>query len=309
MGKMKVGIVGCGVLGSRHAEIYSRLPEVDLVGVCDIDFKRAQKLAEHLKTAPFEHLEDLLPKIEAASVCTPAAQHHVVSKPALEAGVHLLIEKPITTTLEHADELLKIAKNKELVLQTGHIERFNGAVLAVKDLIQKPVYIECDRIGLFDSRISDVGVVLDLMIHDIDILLYLVNSPVKNIQAVGMSILSDSEDFANCRLEFENGAICNLTASRMAQKRLRKIRIFEKNRYVSLDYFRQEALTFDKNIASTSETIYRPLDVRKSNPLEEELKHFVDCVKNHAAPKISGEDARAALQVALQVIQQIHSRS
>ena len=309
MAKLKIGVVGCGVLGSRHAEIYSKLPHVELVAVCDRHAERAEKLAERVNAKPFDRLEPLLEKVDATSICTPAAQHHGVSKVALEAGVHLLIEKPITTTLEDADELLKIAKDKKLTLQTGHIERFNGAVSAAKKIVQNPIFIECDRIGLFDPRVADVGVVLDLMIHDIDIILYLVNAPVKTIQAVGMNILSQSEDFANCRIEFDNGTVCNLTASRMAQKRLRKIRIFEKERYISLDYFRQEALTFNKESAETSETLYRPLDIRKSNPLEDELKHFIRCIENHEEPRVGGEDARAALKVALQILDQIRTRS
>ena len=305
MSKLKLGVVGCGVLGSRHAEIYKNLPDVELVAVCDRHLDRAVKLGSDLDAKAFDQLEPLLDVVDAVSVCTPAVEHHSVSKSALNAGLHLLVEKPITTTLPDADELLKIAKERKLILQTGHIERFNGAVSAVKKIVNNPVFIECDRIGFFDPRISDVGVVLDLMIHDIEIILYLVNSPVKTVQAVGMNILSQSEDFANCRIEFESGTVCNLTASRMAQKRLRKIRIFEKNRYISLDYFRQEVLTFNKESAHTSETLYRPLDVRKSNPLEDEIKDFVRCVKHNQEPEVRGEDARAALKVALQILNQI----
>lgn len=309
MDQLKVGVIGCGVLGQRHAEIYNRLPNVKLAGVCDVMVKKAEALGKQLGVPFFSDPTELYASIDAASVCTPAISHYQVSSELLNHNVHLLIEKPITTNVDDADKLLKIAKEKKLTLQTGHIERFNGAVSKVKEIVKNPLFIECDRIGFFDPRIADVGVVLDLMIHDIDIVLYLVGSKVKKVEAIGMKILSKTEDFANCRIEFESGAVCNLTASRMAQKHRRKIRIFEENRYISLDYFSQEALTFAKDSAKFNETIYVPLDVRKTNSLEEEIKAFVKCVLSGEKPLVSGEDARAALDVALQALQQIHSAS
>lgn len=309
MDQLKVGVIGCGVLGLRHAEIYNRLPNVKLVGVYDVSVKKAEALGKQLNVPFFSDPSQLYESITAASVCTPAISHYQVSSELLKHDVHLLIEKPITTNLEDADSLLKLAKEKKLTLQTGHIERFNGAVCKVKEMVKKPLFIECDRIGFFDPRIADVGVVLDLMIHDIDIALYLVGSKVKKVEAIGMKILSNSEDFANCRLEFESGTVCNLTASRMAQKHRRKIRIFEEHRYISLDYFSQEALTFAKDSAKFNETIYHPIDVRKTNSLEEEIKAFVKCVLSGERPLVSGEDARAALEVALLALEQIHSKN
>ncbi len=309
MQNFNVGVIGCGVLGTRHAEIYNRIPDVNLVGVYDTQLDKAKSLANDLGVIAFDTLESLQKEINAASVCTPAIHHHKVAAPLLKAGIHLLIEKPITTTLEDADDLIEIAQTQNLVLQTGHIERFNGAVSAVKKIVKKPIYIECDRIGFYDPRISDVGVILDLMIHDIDILLYFANSPVKEIHAMGMNIISDSEDFANARILFESGAVGNLTASRMAQKRLRKIRIFEKHRYTSLDYYRQEAQTFTKESAQISESIYMPVDIRKTNPLEEEINAFTHAIHNKIKPQVDGRDGRAALAVALQILDQIRSKS
>lgn len=302
---LPIGVVGCGVLGSRHAEIYKSLPDVQLVGIYDISESRAQSLANRLNVKAFANLNDLTREIQAASVCTPAVSHHDVASPLLLSGLHLLVEKPIATSLKDADHLIQLAQNKSLILQTGHVERFNGAVMTVKNIVHNPLFIECDRIGYFDPRISDVGVVLDLMIHDIDIILYLVNSKVIDVQAFGMSVLSKTEDFANVRLRFANGAIANLTASRMAQKRIRKLRIFEENRYISLDYYQQEALTFSKDSGYTSESFYQPLDIRKTNSLEDELKHFVGCIQGTQKPRVKNEEARAALDVALQILQQI----
>ena len=303
MEKVRMAVVGCGVLGTRHAEIYSKMPDVELVGVVDTHGEKASKVAAACGTRVFENTAALKGHIDAASVCTPAHTHHEVAKPLLGAGTHLLIEKPITTRLDHADELLRLATDGRLVLQTGHVERFNPAVRMIKGLVKDPRFIECDRIGPYDPRIQDVGVVLDLMIHDIDIVLYLVGSSVTSVDTVGMSMHSANEDFANCRLTFENGTVANLTASRMARNRMRKIRVFQDNAYLSLDYFRQEAVVLTKD---SGEPAYRTIEIEKSQPLQDELADFVSCVRTKDRPLVSGEAGRAALAVALQVLDQIH---
>lgn len=308
MSRLRIGVVGCGVLGSRHAEIYRQLPDVDVVAVVDPLADKANALARAVGARAFSSLRDCGGLFDAASICTPAENHHEVARPLIDAGVHLLVEKPITTRLADADDLVALASSKKIILQTGHIERFNGAVSTVKRLVQDPVFIECDRIGPYDPRISDVGVVLDLMIHDIDIVLDLVQSPVRSVEAVGMNLFSKHEDFAHGRILFESGTVVNLTASRMAQKRLRKIRIFDKNQYFTLDYFQQELLTLTRQRAAEGQTSYEPVPVAKSQPLEEEIKNFVSCVRGGSVQGVSGADGRAALAVALRILDQIQRK-
>ncbi len=308
MSRLRLGVIGCGVLGSRHAQIYHQLPDVDVVAVVDPDEAKARTLAGSVGARAFARLEDCIGLLDAASVCTPAVTHHEVARPLAEAGIHLLIEKPLTSRLDDADDLIALAAAKKIILQTGHIERFNGAVCALKQAVKNPVFIECDRIGPYDPRISDVGVVLDLMIHDIDIVLDLVKSPVTSVEAVGMNLFSQREDFTHSRLRFANGAVASLTASRMAQKRLRKIRIFDQDQYFSLDYFQQELLTLTRRRVAEGQTAYEPVPVIKSQPLEEEIKSFVASVRSGDARGVSGADGRAALAVALQILDQIHSQ-
>jgi predicted dehydrogenase len=299
-------VIGCGVLGTRHAEIYARLPSVELVGVFDIHPEKTQTVAALCNTRPFNDLESLARQVDAASVCTPARAHYGVARTLMDKGVHLLIEKPITTRLEEADELLRLAHEKRLILQTGHVERFNAAIRHIKTLVKNPRFIECDRIGTYDARVQDVGVILDLMIHDIDILLYLVGSEVELLDTIAMSMLSPTEDFANCRIRFKNGTVASLTASRIARAPLRKIRIFQENAYISIDYVRQEAAILTQDSQGTA---YRTIDILKSQPLQEELGTFVSCVRNGEQPLVSGVEGRAALAVALRALEQVSAAS
>jgi predicted dehydrogenase len=305
MPKLRVGVIGCGVLGTRHAEIYRQLPDVEVTAVVDPHPEKSETLARSVGARAYTRLEDCFGQFDAASVCTPAVTHFAVSRPLAESGIHLLIEKPITVRLADADALVALAEQKSIILHTGHIERFNGAVSTVKNLVKDPIFIECDRIGPYDPRIKDVGVVLDLMIHDIDIVLHLVQSPVRSVEAVGMNLFTEHEDFTHGRILFENGTIASLTASRMAQKRLRKIRIFDKNQYFSIDYFQQEVLTLTRQRALEGHTAYEPIPVTKSQPLDEEVKNFVACVRGGKRAGVSGTDGRAALAVALQILEQI----
>ena len=244
-------------------------------------------------------------KVDAVSIAVPTSLHHIVARDFLKAGIHVLVEKPITKTLEEADELISLAREKDLVIQVGHIERFNSAVRAIEPYIEKPTFIECQRLGSINkkSRIKDVGVVLDLMIHDIDIILGLVNSSVKDIEAFGQSTVSDHEDVANVRLTFANNTIADITASRVTSEETRKLRIFQEESYILLDYMHLEAFLFSKSDNYLKKS---KIKIRKKNALKIELKSFIDCVKNNKQPLVSGIEGREALSVALDILDKIH---
>jgi predicted dehydrogenase len=300
--KLKVAVIGTGKLGSRHAEVYSKMDGVELVGVCDIIEHRAREAAHVCHTHAFTDYHKLLTLVDAASIVVPSKLHHAISKEFLQHNVHLLIEKPITTTLEEADELLEIARHKNLIVQVGHIERFNSAIRAIKNVIKTPRFIECHRLGPYDPRVTDVGVVLDLMIHDIDIVMDLIGSPIKHVDSVGAFILSKTEDIANARIRFANHSVCDLTASRVTQDVMRKIRIFQDDAYISLDYVTQEALIYTRE---NSHIHHRKIDITKSDSLKEELTDFIDCVRHQKRPLVSGQEGRDALALALQISRQI----
>jgi predicted dehydrogenase len=301
---LRVAVIGCGKLGNRHADTYSKMPGVQLVGVSDIHVEKAQETARRCKTRAFTEPRELLKLAEAASIVVPSHKHFAISKDFLEAGVHLLIEKPITTTLEDADALLELAAAKNVLIQVGHIERFNSAIRTIKGIIKNPRFIECHRLGPYDPRVADTGVTLDLMIHDIDIVLDLVKSPVKHVDSVGAKILSKTEDIANARIRFDNNAVCNLTASRVTPDIQRRIRIFQDDAYISLDYVSQEAQIYTKDATGIH---HKKIDITKSDSLKEELTAFVECVRSNKRPLVSGEEGREALAVALEISKQIHS--
>ncbi len=302
--RIRVAVIGVGKLGSRHAEMYSKMPEVELVGICDTSEVKANEVALHCKTKAFSNYRDLLGIVDAASIVVPSDKHHVISKDFLVKGIHLLIEKPITTTLADADDLLALAKKHHALIQVGHIERFNSAIRTIKNIIKNPRFIECHRLGPYDPRVADVGVTLDLMIHDIDIVMDLVKSPVKHIDSVGACILSKTEDIANARVRFENNVVCNLTASRVTPDVQRRIRIFQDNAYITLDYVRQEAEIYTKE---NSHINHKKIDITKSDSLREELTDFIECVQSKRKPLVSGEEGREALAVALEISKQIHT--
>ena len=304
MGKVKVGIVGVGHLGSIHAKVYSKLPNVDLVGVCDCNLERALEIGKKYHTRSYADYEDLFDKVEAASIVVPTSLHYNIAKEFLNSGIHVLIEKPITKTLSEADELIEIAQKKNLIIQVGHVERFNAAILALEKYLKKPKFVECQRLGPFHKRVEDVGVVLDLMIHDIDIVLGLIKQDVVNIEAVGLSTMSAHEDVANVRLIFEDGTIADITASRVTKDVVRKIRIFQEDSYISLDYLDQEVTIFKK---TGNKILKEKVKVKKAQPLNEELESFIKCVTTHQKPIVSGTEGRRALQVALAIIEKIKS--
>ena len=305
MKKIKVAVIGVGHLGQFHARIYSQLKNTELVAVCDTDIKRAKFIAGLNNTKAVFNYKKLLNNVQAVSIVVPTKLHYKIAKNFIKHKVHILIEKPITENLRQADELLKEAKKNKVIIQVGHVERFNAAVKALKKIIKKPKFIECHRLGPYSLRGTDVGVVLDLMIHDIDIILHIIKSKIKKIEAVGVSVLSKSEDIANARLTFSNKAVCNITASRISQEMTRKIRIFQKDTYVSLDYVLQEALIYRKK----GEIIEKKsIDIKKENPLKAEIESFIDCVIKNKKPLISGEEGRLALQVALKIIKNMHGK-
>ena len=310
MDKVKVGVIGVGYLGQHHARIYSKMAEVELVGIIDIDEKRALKISKEYKVPVYTSLEELSSKIEAVSIAVPTKLHHKVGKEFLKRRIHTLVEKPITSSLEEAEELLKTAKENNCILQVGHIERFNPAVWEAQKYVNNPRFIESYRLGPFDPRASEVGVVLDLMIHDIDIILFLVNSPVVNIDAVGAAILTSEEDIATVHLNFENGCVANVTASRVTLETMRKIRIFQENAYISLDYAKQSLKIYKKKeslsqVKSMSDIERIKLKLDSKEPLEEELKEFISCIKEKRKPLVSGEHGRNALEVGLEILKKL----
>ena len=308
MAKIRVGVVGTGHLGKFHSKVYATIKQktgLDFVGVCDINEKAGKEVAKKYDTEYFSDYTDLIDRVDAVSIVVPTIAHHKVAKDFILAGKHVLIEKPMAKTLEEAEELTALAKQKGVIIQVGHIERFNSAVRAVEPYIDKPRFIECHRLGSVKKkgRIKDVGVVLDLMIHDIDIILGLVKSKVKNIEAVGISTISDHVDLANVRLTFQNNVIADITASRVTKEETRKIRIFQDNSYILLDYMHQEAFLFQKSARKLKK---KKILIRKKEPLKIELKSFIDCVRNKKRPLVSGQEGKQALLVALDILDKIN---
>ena len=304
MRKINIALIGAGYLGQRHLKTFHALRnKAHIVAVCDTDAEKAGAAGRQYHVPHFNNYKDLsgLP-LEAVSICTPTVTHTEVARFFLENKVNTFVEKPITYTLPEADILIALAAKNNLKLQVGHVERFNSAFVAVEPLVKDPLFIECNRLNMFPNRSLDIGVVMDLMIHDIDIILGLVKSPVKDIQAVGVNVLTDREDIANARLTFANGCVCNVTASRISPEVTRKIRMFTKNAYISLDYAKQEANMYTKDERGIHK---RNLPIEKEEPLKKELESFLDCVREDRKPVVSGTEAREALQVALAITEKI----
>ncbi len=302
----KIAVIGVGHLGSIHAKIYKEIPDCFLAAVCDSDKKRLDEVSQSLNVTGYTDYRELFGKVDAVSIATPTKLHFPIAAEFLKHSIHTLVEKPFTPTLKEADILIKIAKKNRLILQVGHIERFNSAFAATQRLIKEPRFIECHRLSPFPNRSLDIGVVLDLMIHDIDIVLGLVNSPLKKIESVGVPVLTHMEDIANCRLSFKNGCVANLTASRVSDEWMRKIRIFQQDTYISLDYKEAKASVYKKIGSQISK---EDLPIEKEQPLQKELQSFIDCVINHKTPLVSGPVAREALAVALEIQKQIWSKN
>jgi predicted dehydrogenase len=302
--KIKIGVAGIGHLGNYHLQKYQKLEHCEIAAVADTSFERAQKAADIYQCVAFPDYRDMLDKVDAVSIAVPTSEHYKVARDFLAAGIDVLIEKPICTTLEEADELIELAGKKKLVLQVGFVERFNPAIMALEKVIQKPLFIESHRLHPFFERGIDVDVILDLMIHDLDIILEFVNSPVKEVEAVGVPILSDKIDISNTRISFASGCIANITASRISAKTMQKIRFFGVEGYHSVDCQKREILSLSKgtNEAGQLQILQNNVEVGSHDPLEEEIRSFVSAVLNRSKPLIDGQDARKSLALAVDII-------
>lgn len=328
MSKIKVAVVGVGHLGKEHARVYTELPGVELVGVVDIQHKQAEKIAQKCNTQYFTNHREIIDKVAAVSIAVPTKFHYAIAKEFLEHGVHVMIEKPMTGTVSEARELIGISKANGLVLQAGYIERFNPAIAAIKKFSISPRFIECHRLSPFTFRSADIGVVLDLMIHDLDIILHITGSKVKKFDAVGVNVISDKEDIANVRLQFQNGCVANVTASRVSLTSMRKIRLFSQDSYISIDYQKKDALIYKKSpeltlkalnvsemdvstIADLKSYVFGDLlkiehiKMDDYEPLRKELESFVNCIAERKEPVVSGEEGLKAIEVANDILCEI----
>lgn len=310
MEKIKVGVVGVGYLGQYHAEKYSKLPDVDLVGVVDINRARALEIAKRFGTKAFFDYSDLFDGVHAVSIAVPTTLHYRVANDFLNNGVDILLEKPIATTVEEAESLIEIAENKNLIFQVGHLERYNSAIVAVEDILNNPMFIESHRLSFFTDRSADVDVILDLMIHDIDIILNFVNSGIERIDAVGIPVISPKVDIANARITFVNGCIANITASRISEKTMRKIRIFQPDAYISIDFASKKVGVYskvenDEEGGDLPKIAVNEVKIDERDSLEEEIKSFVNSVITREPLPVSCYDGKRALSVALKILNQI----
>ncbi|ABW68641.1 Gfo/Idh/MocA family protein [Desulfosudis oleivorans] len=310
MEKLRVGVVGTGYLGKFHAEKYAAIEDVNLVGVVDIDRAAAEAVAGKLNTTARTDFRDLFGRVDAVSIVVPTRYHFEVARAFLEQGVDILLEKPMTETLDEADRLVEMAESTGAVFQVGHLERFNPAVAPLKGIVKKPLFIESHRLSIYKPRGTDVSVVLDLMIHDIDIILNFVSSEVTDIRAAGMAVISDSVDIANARLEFANGCVANVTASRISTRNERKLRMFQKEAYIAIDFANSDITIVDKSGDGDASSFIPGLTVKnlsfmKWDALEQEVRAFVKSVRRRETPEVSGRVGREALRVALNVADQI----
>ena len=302
MTNVRVGVVGVGHIGREHARIYSQMPGVEFVGVYDLDSHVAEKVAQRHGVKAYSTAQALAEVVDAATIATPTNTHHEIGTLFLEAGKHVLIEKPITDNTEQARALVQLAQAKKLILQVGHIERFNPALNALEEKLTRPRFIEAHRLSNYPGRSTDIGVVLDLMIHDIEVVLHLVRSPIQSIDSVGTAVLSKGEDIANARIRFENGCVANITTSRISFEKVRKIRVFQDDAYLSLDYFDQSGEIYRK---IDSRITKEKIKVEKDEPLKLELTAFVQCARAGQAPRVGGAQAAVALEIAMQITEQI----
>lgn len=317
MAPIRTGVIGVGHLGYHHARLYAALPEAELVGVADVDEGRRTRAANDFSVLAVGSVEELLALgIEAASVAAPTVLHHDIAISLIEHGVHVLVEKPMAATVNEAEAMTAAARTHQRILQVGHIERFNGAVLALCEALRKPRFIECHRLSPYPMRSTDVSVVLDLMIHDLDIVLALDGSGVIAMDAVGVPVFSKEEDIANVRLRFASGCVANLTSSRVSVEPMRKIRIFEENAYVSTSYTDQEVLVYRKKPGPVPEDVnpmthisIDALPVKREEPLRLELASFLECVRENKRPLVSAEDGLRALRLAQDIVEYIRKHN
>ena len=307
MKKLRVGVVGVGHIGSNHARIYSGLATAaDFTAVYDVDLARANSIAKKFRATAAKSLEEFVELVDAASIATPTNTHHGIAIKLLRRGKHLLVEKPIAENPQHATELAELAAQNQLILQVGHVERFNPVLSALETRLTHARFIEAHRLSPYPNRSIDIGVVLDLMIHDLEIILHLVRSPVQNIDAVGIPVLSKSEDIANARIRFENGCVANITSSRISPERMRKIRVFQENAYLSLDYEKQAGEIYRlENGKITRDKV----PIEREEPLKQQLASFIECARTGREPKVSGFQATAALELAVEITKKIQDQN
>jgi len=326
MNKIRVGVVGTGHLGKLHASLYREIEQAELVGIYDIDQEKAKRIGAELKVKSFESYEELLQAAEAVNIVTPTTTHFELAQKALESELHIFLEKPITSTEEEAEKIISLADEKKRILQIGHIERFNPAVLALSDVELSPIFIESHRLASFNPRGTDVAVILDLMIHDLDLILSLVKSEAVQIDASGVGVISHTVDIANARIQFANGCVANVTASRISNKKMRKMRIFQPNAYISLDFvdgfseifyttesgklnFNDGTLAFSLGQIDAGgikkEIKYNKLQRGGINPLKQELSAFTESIDSGIPPVVDGKAGLAALRLANKVLTKI----
>lgn len=305
MARIRTAVIGAGYLGRFHAQKYAALPQVDLLAVVDTDAEARDRVAREVGCEAVADYRVLLGKVDAVSVVTPTPLHHRVSMDFLEAGAHVLVEKPITSTMDEARELVATAARRGKVLQVGHLERFNPAILAVEGLLDRPRFVESNRLAPFKPRGTDVSVVLDLMIHDIDLIQNIVNSPVASIDAVGASVFTDEIDIANARIRFENGCVADATASRISMKSERKLRVFQADAYLSID-LQQKVLTMVRKGSGAPQAGVPPVEINEQSfdpgdALRDEIVSFLECIETGRRPVVSGEDGLQALETATRI--------
>lgn len=303
MKPLRVGVVGVGHIGSNHARLYGE-SAAEFTAVYDVDLARGRHIAGKYGAAAASSLAEFTGMVDAVSVATPTNTHYEIARELLGQGKHLLVEKPIAENTQHASELAGLAAKKKLILQVGHVERFNPVLTALEARLSHPRFIEAHRLSPYPGRSTDIGVVLDLMIHDLEIILHLVNSPVQSLDAVGVPVLSRSEDIANVRLRFKNGCVANITSSRISPERMRKIRVFQEDAYLSLDYQNQTGEMYrrvDGKIARSE------VQIEQGEPLKRQINAFIECASTGRQPKVSGFQATAALELAVKITKKIAS--
>ncbi len=313
MSQLKIAVVGAGHLGTYHSEKFHNIKNSELIAICDPDLEKGKALAEKYDCQAVENYQDILDQVDAALIAAPTPLHFEIAKDFVNAGKHLLIEKPITTTVDEATELCRLAKEKNVILQVGHVERFNPALVSAKSKLKEPLFIECHRLAPFKPRSTDVDVVLDLMIHDLDVIMSLTNSPVTQVSAVGTPVITPHVDIANARLEFASGAVANITASRVSQTAKRKFRVFQETQYLSIDFGTGELNLTTKtgeweNFEEDLPLEFEAWELDKGDALLAEDQSFVDCALSGKPPIVTGEQALLAMKVAEQIRDEISRR-
>jgi predicted dehydrogenase len=302
--KPHVGVVGVGHIGSNHARLYAEIPAAQFTHVYDIDLARANAIGRKFGATAAKSLDEFIEMVDAASVATPTNTHYEIGRSLLAGGKHVLIEKPITDNTAQAGELVELAAHKNVVLQVGHVERFNPVLSALEKHLTHPRFIEAHRLSPYPERSTDIGVVLDLMIHDLEVILHFVRSPVQSIDAIGVPVLSRGEDIANARLRFENGCVANVTSSRISPERMRKIRVFQEDAYLSLDYQNQSGEIYRR---AGGRITRDKVEIEREEPLKLQLTSFVECASTGREPRVSGFHATAALELAVEITKRIAS--